>query len=42
MFADDYSILCKAKKHTANNIKQNLDHYCMVSGQLINYKKNLY
>lgn len=36
MFADDCVTFCRANKTTARNIKQILDHYCIVSG-LINY-----
>lgn len=40
MFADDCIIFLQDNKNAANIIKQTLDHYCMVSEQLVNYKKS--
>lgn len=40
IFADDCIIFCRTNKSAARNIKQILDHYCMVSGHLINYQKS--
>lgn len=40
MFADDCILFYKDTKSTARNIKQSLDHYSIVSGQLVNYQKS--
>lgn len=40
MFADDCFIFCRVTKKAARMIKQVLDHYWSISGQLINYHKS--
>lgn len=40
MFANDCIIFCRSTKKTARTIKQALDHYCSLPGQLINYHKS--
>lgn len=40
MFADDCIILSKASKNATRNIKEVLEEYCKVSGQLVNYHKS--
>lgn len=37
MFVNDCIIFCRANNRSARNIKQILNHYCIVSGQLVNY-----
>lgn len=40
MFIDDCVIFCSITKKEATMIKRVLDHYCLVSGQLMNYFKS--
>lgn len=40
MFTDDYIIFSRINKMTTRNIKQILDHYYIVSSQLVNYQKS--
>lgn len=40
MFVDNYINFCKATKAAARNVRNILDHYCKVSGQLINFKQS--
>lgn len=42
MFAYDCVIFCRAIKRAAREYKSNLDHYCQVSGQLINFHKSTF
>lgn len=38
MFTDGCIIFCRTTKRAARNIRQTLDYYYTVSGQLINYQ----